>query len=195
MNTYLNRLVLAAAFTSCLSLAACDEAENDPLGTPDGADATRHQGDGTLRPGQGDRPANGAAGHDGAMGNHGDNTVMPGGAVDGRPDGATPAGGDMAKEADNTANNKGDGADAAKTPFDQSNAQPDIKTTADIRKAILGMEGMSTNADNVKVITSADAVAIRGVVESQSEIDAITKIVQEHAGSRKVDVQLSVDPD
>jgi len=194
MNTYFNRLVLVAAFTSCLSLAACDEAENDPLGTPDGADATRHQGDGTLRPGAGDRPGNGAAGHDGAAGNHG-NTVTPGGAVDGHPGGATAAGGAMGKEADNTAHNKGDGHDAAKTPFDQSNAQADVKTTADIRKAILGMEGMSTNADNVKVITSADAVAIRGVVESQSEIDAITKIVQEHAGTRKVDVQLSVDPD
>lgn len=179
MNTLFNRLALVAAFTGCLSLAACDEAENDPLATPADADAARD----AKRPGD-------AHHADGAR--PGDPVRTGGGMVDGHPGGANVDG----KEPDNTAHNKGDGEGVAtKTPFDQSNAQEDIKVTADIRKAILGMEGMSTNADNVKVITSADGVAIRGVVESQSEIDAITKIVQQNAGTRKTDIHLSVDPD
>jgi hyperosmotically inducible periplasmic protein len=99
------------------------------------------------------------------------------------------------KEPDNTAHNKGDAhPDGAKTPFDQSEAPADIKVTADIRKAILGLEGMSTNADNVKVMTSGGVVAVRGVVESQSEIDAITKIVSSTPGVVSSDIQLSVDP-
>lgn len=187
MNTIFNRLVLVATFTGCLSLAACDEAENDPLATPAGADAARD----AKRPGDAHhaddaRPGDPVRTGDAAVDGH------PGGVVDGHPGGMGVDG----KEPDNTAHNKGDGeGDATKTPFDQSNAKEDIQVTADIRKAILGMEGMSTNADNVKVITSADGVAIRGVVESQSEIDAITKIVTEHAGTRKTDIQLSVDPD
>lgn len=191
MNPLFNRLALVAAFTGYLSLTACDEAENDPLATPAGADAAR---DAKL-PGDAHNAGGARPGDPARMGD-----AHPGGAVDGHPGGAAaghPGGmGVDGKEPDNTAHNKGDGeGDASKTPFDQSNAQEDIKVTADIRKAILGMEGMSTNADNVKVITSADGVAIRGVVESQSEIDSITRIVQEHAGTRKVDIQLSVDPD
>jgi osmotically-inducible protein OsmY len=99
------------------------------------------------------------------------------------------------KPGDNTAHNKGDAADAAKTPFDQSENQADIKITADLRKAILGMEGMSTNADNVKIMTANGVVAVRGVVESQSEIDAITKLVKETPGVTSSDIQLTVDPD
>jgi len=125
-------------------------------------------------------------------------------ALERRDDGALP--GDVARpgapvrtepgqQPDNTVHNKGDAhADAAKTPFDQSEAPADIKVTADIRKAILGTDGMSTNADNVKVMTSGGAVAIRGVVESQSEIDAITKIVASTPGVVSSDIQLSVDP-
>lgn len=124
-------------------------------------------------------------------------------ALERRDDGARP--GDVARpgdptrtepgnQPDNTAHNKGDADNAAKTPFDQSEAPADIKVTADIRKAILGTEGMSTNADNVKVMTSGGAVAVRGVVESQSEIDAITKIVTSTPGVVSSDIQLSVDP-
>lgn len=199
MFTNFTRLAMVAALSGFVSLTACDEAENDPLGTPDGAGAARHEGD-VVRPGDAAHGAgNGSANpaREGAGMEHPTGAGVdghPGGVVDGAAGGAMH--GEGGKAPDNTAHNKGDANDAAtKTPFDQSNAQPDIKVTADIRKAILGMEGMSTNADNVKVITSADGVAIRGVVESQSEIDSITRIVQEHAGTRKVDIQLSVDPD
>jgi hyperosmotically inducible periplasmic protein len=124
-------------------------------------------------------------------------------ALERRDDGALP--GDVARpgapvrtepvrQPDNTAQNKGDAHADAKTPFDQSEAPADIKVTADIRKAILGTEGMSTNADNVKVMTADGAVAIRGVVESQSEIDAITRIVASTPGVVSSDIQLSVDP-
>lgn len=169
------RILLAAALAGTLSLAACEE-ENGNLGTPDAGDAQDRRDD-NLRPGD--------------AGRQGDAAARPGEPV--RP-GGHPTG-DVNRPPDNTAQNKGDAADEAKTPFDQSENPADIKTTADIRKAILGMEGMSTNADNVKIMTSNGVVAVRGVVESQSEIDAITKIVKETPGVTSSDIQLTVDPD
>lgn len=99
-----------------------------------------------------------------------------------------------ARQPDNTAQNKGDGGAEAKTPFDQSEDPADIRITADIRKGILGMDKMSTNADNVKIMTSAGVVSLRGVVESQSEKDAIGNIATGLAGVTRVDNQLMVDP-
>lgn len=168
------RFLLAAALAGALAFAGCDEEEN--AGSPDAKmdPAERHDdktpAGGAVRPGDAARP--GEMGH-------------PAGA-DGHADGM--------KQPDNTAHNKGDATDAAKTPFDQAENAADIKITADLRKAILGMDGMSTNADNVKIMTANGVVAVRGVVESQSEIDAITKLVKEMAGVTSSDVQLTVDP-
>jgi hypothetical protein len=96
-------------------------------------------------------------------------------------------------DADNTARNQGDGEAQAKTSFDQSESAEAIKTTADIRRAILDVEDMSSNAKNCKVITDASGlVTLRGVVETQLEKDAIDAIAKNIAGASRVDNQLEV---
>jgi len=95
--------------------------------------------------------------------------------------------------ADNTARNKGDIAAEVKTPMDQSQASADIKTTADIRKAIMDDDTMSMNAQNCKIITDKSGmVTLRGVVNSQAEKDSVAAKARSIAGDAKVDNQLEV---
>jgi len=103
---------------------------------------------------------------------------------------------DRPVEPDNTARNVQDRDAASKTPFDQAENGSDIALTAAIRREILKTDGLSTNADNVKIITSGGRVTLRGVVEDQSELDTVKAIATRLAGSpEKVDVQLEIDPD
>lgn len=103
---------------------------------------------------------------------------------------------DRPVEPDNTARNVRDRDEAAKTPFDQAENGADIALTAAIRREILKTDGLSTNADNVKIITAGGRVTLRGVVEDQSELDTVKAIATRLAGSPdKVDVQLEIDPD
>ncbi|MFM9959585.1 MAG: BON domain-containing protein [Phycisphaerales bacterium] len=97
---------------------------------------------------------------------------------------------------DNTAKNKADAPGAptdTKTPLDQSESAEHIKITADIRKAVLSVEGMSTNGKNCKIITdAAGIVTLRGVVDSQAEKNTIEGKARAIAGVTKVDNQLEV---
>lgn len=101
---------------------------------------------------------------------------------------------------DNTAINQRDrtdnaGRDNAKTPLDQDENASDIQMTADIRRHILAADDLSTNADNVKVITSGGYVTLRGVVNSDAERKLVAKIATDAAGMSRVDNQLEVQPD
>lgn len=98
-------------------------------------------------------------------------------------------------DVDNTVNNADDAEEGAKTPFGQSEHPADIRTTADIRKAILATDGLSTNADNVKIITADGTVTLRGVVETQAEKDTIASIAARVAAGQQIDNQLEVDAD
>jgi hyperosmotically inducible protein len=88
----------------------------------------------------------------------------------------------------NSANNQATTA----TAVDQSNDQGDVKITARIRRHLEKDSRLSTNAKNVKIITSGGKVALRGPVDSADE----KKIVCEHAakvvGKENVDDQLTV---
>jgi hypothetical protein len=104
--------------------------------------------------------------------------------------------GDAIVEPDNTARNAQDRNDQAKTPFDQAEKGSDIATTAAIRREILKTDGLSTNADNIKIITADGMVTLRGVVASESERETVKAIAVRIAGApEKVDVQLEVDDD
>src|SRR5262249_51619869 len=70
---------------------------------------------------------------------------------------------------DNTGVNKRDQDSGAKTPVSQDENKRDIQITADIRKQVLAMEGMSVNARNAKIITSEGKVTLRGPVASADE--------------------------
>lgn len=93
---------------------------------------------------------------------------------------------------DNTGNNARD-TGAQPTPIDQSNTSRDIDITAEIRRAIVDDDAMSTNAKNVKIVTQAGIVTLRGVVDSQAEKDAIEAKAKAVAGVTSVDNQLEVN--
>jgi hypothetical protein len=102
---------------------------------------------------------------------------------------------DDAIEPDNTRVNERDAdTDLTKTPRDQGQGEEDIETTAAIRKRVVDMD-LSTNAENVKIITADGKVTLRGVVESDDEKQKIERIARELAGEGNVESQLMVDRD
>ncbi|MES2641928.1 MAG: BON domain-containing protein [Myxococcota bacterium] len=118
---------------------------------------------------------------------------------DGKPHDATPHDGDRndvpaAATADNTARNERDRDGATMTPFDQSESGPDIEITAQIRRAVVGAENLSANADNVKIMTSAGVVTLRGPVATDAEKASIEAMAKAVAGVTRVDNQLEVAP-
>jgi hyperosmotically inducible periplasmic protein len=98
-------------------------------------------------------------------------------------------------EPDNTAVNARD-ADRVtrepKLPIDQNETQTDVDMTAKIRQRVIGAEGLSINARNVKIITADGQVTLRGPVNSAAEHGTIVQIARELAGTDNVDDQLEV---
>jgi sporulation protein YlmC with PRC-barrel domain len=82
--------------------------------------------------------------------------------------------------------------DRALTPLDQGNNQADLNTTAQIRKDIIGDDGMSVNAKNVKIITRDGQVTLRGMVNSDEEKHNVGEIANQVAHSGNVNNQLAV---
>jgi sporulation protein YlmC with PRC-barrel domain len=94
--------------------------------------------------------------------------------------------------ADNTGQNVRDRNNRTLTPLDQSNNQADLNTTAQIRKEIIADQGMSVNAQNVKIITVDGRVTLRGPVNSEEEKRLIGEIADRIAHAGNVDNQLDV---
>ena len=95
-------------------------------------------------------------------------------------------------ERDNSALNKRDLDTNAKTPLDQNENKVDIGITASIRKSVVDTK-MSTNAQNVKIITQDGNVTLRGPVKSSEEKDRIEEIARNVAGVKAVDSQIEVE--
>lgn len=97
-----------------------------------------------------------------------------------------------ATEPDNSARNERELDKDAKTPVDQGNGAKDVQITKDIRTGIMGTD-LSFNAKNVKVITRDEHVTLKGVVESDTEHEAILGIARNHANSAKITDELKVN--
>ena len=94
---------------------------------------------------------------------------------------------------DNTARDQADRPGDTKTPMDQSESSASIRITADIRRAIMDDDSMSTGAQSCKIITDdAGRVTLSGVVSSQAEKDSIEAKATGVAGVTQVDNQLEV---
>jgi hypothetical protein len=93
---------------------------------------------------------------------------------------------------DNTAVNVRDRNQEAKTPIDQNENKADVKTTADIRKAVVDSK-MSTDAHNVKIITQDGKVTLRGPVKSDDEKRQIEEIAVRVAGDGNVISEIDVE--
>lgn len=95
--------------------------------------------------------------------------------------------------ADNTGKNVRDRDPAALTAGDQSNASSDVTITQEIRKAVMADDVLSTNAQNVKIITTAGGVVtLRGPVKSTEEKANIGAKALAAPGVTKVDNQLEI---
>jgi hypothetical protein len=103
----------------------------------------------------------------------------------------TPAG-DTPPAADNTKVNRRDSDGAAPTPMDQGNNASDLKTTQEIRKAVVGDGSLSFTAKNVKIITTGGKVTLRGPVKTAQEREKIAAFARKIAGAANVDNQLEV---
>ena len=94
--------------------------------------------------------------------------------------------------ADNTAKNEWDRNDATKTAGDQSENEADRKITQEVRKSIVDDDKLSTNAQNVKIITNDGQVTLRGPVKTQEEKKAIESKAKQVAGVKNVENQLEI---
>ncbi len=97
-----------------------------------------------------------------------------------------------AKGADNTATNAVDRDRSTVTPVDQSNDSSALRTTADIRRAVLNDKSLSTSAHNVKIITNGSAVTLRGAVASAAEKERIDALARQIAAGKQVHNEISV---
>lgn len=93
--------------------------------------------------------------------------------------------------ADNTARNEVDAKEETLTPVDQGTSEADVKTTKDIRAAVVDSD-LSFNAKNIKIITRDGHVTLRGVVDSAAEHAAVIKIVGKHVDAAHVTDSLKV---
>jgi len=99
-------------------------------------------------------------------------------------------------DADNTARNKQTDPDALAlkdTPLDQGETDADLRITSSIRKSIVNDKALSTDAHNIKIMTNAGKVTLRGPVKSVAErakIEGYTKLT---AGVDQIDNMLEVE--
>jgi osmotically-inducible protein OsmY len=84
--------------------------------------------------------------------------------------------------ADNTALNKRDRYHGNPTAQDQSNTKSAVKTTAELRRKIVGYKGLSMDAKNVKLIDENGCMTLRGPVESMKEKEIIESLTKECFG-------------
>jgi len=101
--------------------------------------------------------------------------------------------GSGSRDADNTGKNVRDRGDDTLTPLDQSNKPEDRDLTAKIRKALVDDDSLSTNAQNVKVITIDRVVTLRGPVKSPEERVAVEAKARSVGGMTRIVNQIEVE--
>ena len=98
-----------------------------------------------------------------------------------------------AADADNTARNSRDRDGATQTSGDQAENETDRQISANVRQAVVGDNALSTNAHNVKIVTSGGTVTLRGPVKSMEEKAAIETKAKQVAGVTRVDNLLEIE--
>ena len=89
---------------------------------------------------------------------------------------------------DNSAHNKAQ----TKTADNQKENAPDREITQKIRRSITADKSLSTYAHNVKIITQAGQVTLKGPVRSEDEKKMIASKAADVVGAEKVNNQLNV---
>ena len=94
--------------------------------------------------------------------------------------------------ADNTEKNERDKNPSALTPGDQGENEADRGVTQKVRQDVVGHDGLSMTAENVKIITVDGVVTLRGPVKDAQERATIGDIAQRVQGVKRVDNQLEI---
>jgi osmotically-inducible protein OsmY len=97
-----------------------------------------------------------------------------------------------AGEADNTGRNVRDRDDKTVTPPDQGGSAADRDVTAAVRRAIVDNDALSTNAQNVKIVTVNGVVTLRGPVETPNEKAIVAATAEKTQGVKRVENQLEI---
>jgi len=98
-----------------------------------------------------------------------------------------------APDADNTGRNVRDRDGTTRTPTDQGSSESDLNITSHIRKAIVANDALSTNAHNVKIITTDGVVTLRGPVKSAEEKATVGVEAERAPGVKRVDNLLEIE--
>jgi osmotically-inducible protein OsmY len=98
-----------------------------------------------------------------------------------------------ANDADNTARNERDRNAATQVPTDQAENEADREVSANVRKAVVGDDSLSINAQNVKIVTSNGNVTLRGPVKTEREKQAIEAKAKQVVGVHSVTNLLEVE--
>lgn len=95
-------------------------------------------------------------------------------------------------QADNSGKNVRDTAAGTVTPESQKENENDLNITQKIRQALVADDSLSTNAKNVKIITSNGKVTLRGPVNSQDEKEKIVTKAKQIVDSMNINNQLEI---
>ena len=98
-----------------------------------------------------------------------------------------------AAKPNDTAVNARDKSGTTTTPTDQSNEKADIDHLAEIRKAVNADDSLSVSGKNVKIVTRAGQVTLRGVVPTSAERQRIESIARGSSATRSIDNQIEVE--
>ena len=96
-------------------------------------------------------------------------------------------------DADNTARNERDRNAATQVPTDQAENEADREISANVRKAVVGDDSLSINAQNLKIVTSNGNVTLRGPVKTDREKEAIEAKAKQVTGVHSVTNLLEVE--
>lgn len=96
-------------------------------------------------------------------------------------------------DADNTARNERDRNAATQLPTDQAENDADREISANVRKAVVGDDSLSVNAQNIKIVTSNGNVTLRGPVKTEREKAALEAKAKQVTGVHSVTNQLEVE--
>lgn len=98
-------------------------------------------------------------------------------------------------QADNTKVNVRDRSSTELTADQQKNNSSDLDITRKIRQDIMKESDFSTYAQNVKIITVAGNVTLKGPVSSASEQTRVLEIARQVAGAANVTDEISIAVD
>ena len=68
----------------------------------------------------------------------------------------------------------------------------DVAVTRKIRDRLTDMDGLSTSAQNITIVTDQKNIVLKGEVDKQEEIQKIMNVAQETASGRSISNQLNV---